>query len=947
LALRSPNILRNSTFKQCTNGAVPDFWAVSVYNRPGWREDHFRIDEESPIPDTQSVRLAVPAEITVSWHTAQCHRPYTFSCYLKSELETHAVTFRLGTQHYIKKEQVLLKDVTVGQEWKRYTFTGAPKRGAWFGPHWDVMILAVISKSKGVLKMAAPQLEWGKRPTPYQPADADVFVAAKIEEQVTFPIAECPRVTEEPKLSSVPAETDLPAGPLVDGFDASPVPEQYRTTFQAYHDDYLLFVIVRCSDPQAGEIKPRAKPIDPEWKILYEDSVWLCVKPDFDDRDYFVFGVTPGGRRCDSADYWFSWDRTEWKVTTEKRKDCWLAKYTVPFHIILQATGGRAIGETMGINARRLRRTRDGSDGGLARQMWFWSPDRAIRLPAAFGKLTGIDTRSVRACRIRDARLAFTGKGQTSAIVEIDHTPRLEEQGELALELVPPNGEVAKSVTSVPLDGRPQTVRVSQIPLEWQDGDWRLVVTVRDRTGRAIGRCTRRVFVPETLRLLDSDLIATIERSYYTDEERTHLLVESQLAKPLKVSVSLAGDDPKSLTKRRVSVPPKGRAVVPVVLKGLPDGRHRLCVTARDRNAREVAQASEVLEKLPPAPEGKPEIKIDRFRHFLLVDGRPVMPIGLFTALETEMDPARFNTVVGGLGKGKAVKEKGMMLQPYMGGWAGVKDVKKTIQQMDTLGNVIAWQFIDEPGPEPEKKVQGIYRQAKELDPYRIAYYLCGEWPNDAYQRGPGGIPMATDVVGISIYPWGMCGSSLYTLGQKWRYGLRTNANLARVFGHLIRKHGWAGYFNLQTYSGGEQFRHNTPEDNRCQVYLGLVHGVRMFSWFMNRPLADNLWNSFRDLKKELDTLTDILGDFSAFEDDRGEIGAAHYSLWQSKGEYYLLLANPSVRPATFRYELPDSVSGRARRSVPLFQGDPKPTPSRRALTVELGPYGSGAYLVR
>ena len=161
-----------------------------------------------------------------------------------------------------------------------------------------------------------------------------------------------------------------------------------------------------------------------------------------------------------------------------------------------------------------------------------------------------------------------------------------------------------------------------------------------------------------------------------------------------------------------------------------------------------------------------------------------------------------------------------------------------------------------------------------------------------------------------------------------------------------MRKHGLAGYFNLQTYNTGESCRQCTPKDNRCQVYLGLVHGMRMFTWFMNRPQSDALWDSFVGLKREMEALTELLGDASAVELDYGENSGVHFSLWQTRGKYCLLLANPSEVPATLSYPVPVNGENAPKAARALFPGDPTPSLSAGRVEVNLGWYGCGAYLL-
>lgn len=254
------------------------------------------------------------------------------------------------------------------------------------------------------------------------------------------------------------------------------------------------------------------------------------------------------------------------------------------------------------------------------------------------------------------------------------------------------------------------------------------------------------------------------------------------------------------------------------------------------------------------------------------------MPIGLFATYDSEIDNRRFNAIVGGFRAGEIARNKSMLFIAFHGR-SGTKNLKAVCEKMDGLGNVIAWQFIDEPGIAAEERDRKLYQKSKRFSPYRPAYFLPGEWTEDTRRRGPSGIPSATDIIGRSDYPWGCSGSSVYTLGQKTFYGLKNVLRDARYMEVIMRKQGLVGYFNFPAYTGGENPRQPTARENRACAYLGLAHGFRMFTWFNNRPSSDQLWDSFRTLKRELDTLTTILADPSALEQAHGELNNLHCSL--------------------------------------------------------------------
>jgi len=279
-ALKSPNLLRNSSFKQCSLAGLPDQWGLT--HRTGdqlwWKDEYLDVCDDAPLPGVKSLRLThLPDKdatfgIRNSWHTIQCHRTLTLSVYLKSDLDAHKVRLQLGGDYAGGPDVVVPQEVVVGKKWKRYSVTGAPKKGCWFGGHWDILVNEIVSLTPGTLWIAAPQLEFGNQATEYRPADADGFRPAEIEKQVAFPSVRSARVTAPPPIEEIDklaAGEENVAGPLVDAADAKPAPADVATCFRVCHDDRNLYVLVRCNDPavtgpdwSSGEVKNKA-----EWGI--------------------------------------------------------------------------------------------------------------------------------------------------------------------------------------------------------------------------------------------------------------------------------------------------------------------------------------------------------------------------------------------------------------------------------------------------------------------------------------------------------------------------------------------------------------------------------------------------------------------------------------------------------------------------------------------------------
>jgi len=957
----------------------PDYWAAIPKVHGGrhsgafdkiWKDEHYQVDDDSPVPGAKSVRMSLRLELRNTQVTAQHVRRYAFSCYLKSDKDDYQASLTIG--HYDKRHPAT--NVTVGKDWKRYHLSGMVYKGTWFAAHWQVICVGVHSKSDGVLWIAAPQLEFGIEPSPYQPADADAFVVAEIEKHVKFPVTKSTVVQgrRPPRIEDVvgPAslQNDL-TGPLVSDHDASAVPQGHLTRFHVLHDEYNLYVYVRCDDPRVtgpdwvtASANTTWKP-NSEWgKILYDNSAILYLKPDFYDEDHFTFGIRPDGERMDTHVFEFTWESADWQAETILRKGYWGARFTVPFYVIMQLTGPKALGETLGVNLRRFETTEEtvtakgirAIDGTLRKSIWFWSPDRFTRLPGAFGKLGGIDTSKVRACRVKDARLALAENGRVDAVVEIDRVPVIDEQAFLRVDLTHAEGEHAARIVPFALDGRAKTMRIKGVTRGWKAGDWRLSVHITDVAARTIGKTARRAYVPETFRLLDNDLVLTLERSYYTSEEQARALLQSRVGRSLDVEVALETGAEKPIAQEPLCLEPKGRAFLTFDLKDLPEGRHKVTVSVskqvtvrRRKQKRLVLSAHDFLHRVKPAPEGTFEVKVDRFRRILLVDGRPMIAMAMGVA-----DPERFHAMYakpnrraaqGGLAR---AIEAGMPVIPWGGGWGNFAGTESFVGLPQEHGaKVLAYMYHDEPGLRHEPKLRAQYEQIRKLDPYRPAFFLPGPMDRESEHRGPAGIHGASDIYCKSGYPWGS-NSTHYTLGQTHYYSLQAWTDVTRRIGTVVREQCIIGGRNLGTWVGNDRYRLSTPQQNRCLVYTGLANGHRFFSWWPGRPQSDVFWNSLIDLRKEMDKLAPILGDSDLLEEDHGERDHVQYALWSGGGKTYLIVANPWVEARTFTYTFPERQQTPAVSVSSISEPAPAPVLRDGQLTLEMEPYDCGVYRV-
>ena len=187
-ASMSSNLLRNSTFRRRTNHSIPDHWDLHHAAALTFKNLHeqYGIDDntESPVPDTKVLRIQnsednffhlmlMPRRLFYTLPDGE----YTFSVYLKAD--RNGMEYKV-TRAWAEGEPVIRK---LTATWERYsaTFRIVDKKS-------DTLEPIMFFPSNGTYYVAAPQLERGKNPSPFQPSiDDDIpeISAASPREQLT------------------------------------------------------------------------------------------------------------------------------------------------------------------------------------------------------------------------------------------------------------------------------------------------------------------------------------------------------------------------------------------------------------------------------------------------------------------------------------------------------------------------------------------------------------------------------------------------------------------------------------------------------------------------------------------------------------------------------------------------------------------------------------------
>jgi hypothetical protein len=367
---------------------------------------------------------------------------------------------------------------------------------------------------------------------------------------------------------------------------------------------------------------------------------------------------------------------------------------------------------------------------------------------------------------------------------------------------------------------------------------------------------------------------AYLDRSYYTDEPAARVLVTAPAGR--RIIAEVRGTNGRVLASAETTAG-AGETPVTLPLRDVPVGRWPVTVTVGDGGpARDGPQAL-TLRKLPPAPDGASEVKIDRANRVLLIGGKPVFPHGIWSG-HLEADWLRlyrdvgFNTVLLWQGPGRdrpadrgladfdRLRALGLWAIPrplaYLKPYGGLRRNEGLVACVDELGReiealrrhpaVLAWYGVDEPPSEGLEPGLRAFRNAvRRADPYHPVY-VSGSTPSRmrAYDLA--------DILGRHAY-WGPMGSAAH----------RTPNRVARVaawtYAHVTEPARRPLFFIVQGEFTSHSRRALTPAERRVTVYLALVHGAKALLYFRGPIYHRATAESMQDLASEIRTLVPAL----------------------------------------------------------------------------------------
>lgn len=229
---------------------------------------------------------------------------------------------------------------------------------------------------------------------------------------------------------------------------------------------------------------------------------------------------------------------------------------------------------------------------------------------------------------------------------------------------------------------------------------------------------------------------------------------------------------------------------------------------------------------------------------------------------------------------------------------------------------LLAWDVIDEPGPgwehEPdwkESNMKELHDACKAADPWRPAFINYYAWkPGYGFY---GGLE-ANDIYSMDCYVLGGWYGERREPYRPFNKAMQIQVKLYEAIRADARRDGKPAHFWLHFYGGGDSYREPSVKENACQTWLALVHGFRMLSYFVYRPMSLDLWQSIEPLREEVTSLAPVFGTPELRGVVRSRNAALHCAAFRYAGSWYLVTVNGTDQAVQASLELSGPPGGSA-----------------------------------
>ena len=404
-------------------------------------------------------------------------------------------------------------------------------------------------------------------------------------------------------------------------------------------------------------------------------------------------------------------------------------------------------------------------------------------------------------------------------------------------------------------------------------------------------------------------LVAYLDRSFYTTEDKAGLYVDAPAGTAVQITLKGAG--------REETLSSSGLAQID--LSALAPGEYPIEVAVDNR------RAGLVLKKLSPKANA---VKIDRVHRIFMVDDKPFVPFAVsghakhlkqqadldftctYAVFHRAFDDEGQKRLRELLDTAESLKMKVIVWysnHEFIDDHAGwERELLEIVETFKDHPAVLAWWVFDEPVSNI-KWLKGLCESVNKADPYHPVFV---NWCD----RGHGWTTDMGDVTGdVNCLDGYYINAYDYTPNQAFEMigGHCTEMTAdARKRGNVVAYingiHGWA-----------TAIREPSPEENRFVTYVSLIRGARMLLYYNWGPPANPaLTESFRPLAGEMQTLAPIVANPEVKEKVSCDNERIDYTAFQAKDGLYIIALNTDENDETATVR----VQGAEGQALVLFE---------------------------
>lgn len=776
------------------------------------------------------------------------------------------------------------------------------------------------------------------------------FVAATLEAAHVLPdvpSVKPPKIDPPPKIDGDLSDECWRAATRVSGFtvfqrithlgsragSGKAVAPSARTDAWMAYDEAGLYVAFHCEEPRPDALVANAETRD--GPVSRDDCVEVFLAPGTSGSWYYHFIVNSKGvyqdqlcrlrpRVLNNA-----WDG-EIAVGASVADDEWRVEMAIPWHNFGEHLGdGRWLVQFC--RARRVAEPEYSS--------WSFANGNFHNVER-FGKMTKpqVDFGRHQGLRLHDVQIPQFGfeRGRFSYAVQgaLENTTGKERSIVMQFMDRPIAGSRAQVEHAATLAPRGSATFDIAVPVEAL-GQRTLAVRVLDADSR------EPIFVtafPEDRFPQIAQVF--LDRNYYTTENCAHAVATTTL--PQGVGGLFLRVASEATGSRRAPIRDTTRTAIAIPLADVPNGTHAVRLTVEDGAGRVIAEDAAELKKLPPAPTGVHEVKVDKDRLVILVDGKPFFPICIYNI------PPEYLKVCADAGFNLTLRWGGERLDRI----ESIEDKRRAVAKyldavhaagMYALEYPTGFEYISYGHPKFDERIERFMAGKLPLilsvsaqHPAVIGYYVLDE-PSEPHREvcrkfisivrehdlyRPSYILFST---GVKHWP------DVYDFAGR-DYYFRHHAPLITVHRVAVKEveratRARVAYWHVPLCEAdssrcrGESWPVTGPEQ-RAQTYLAVIGGVKGMLWWRWPPRFSDNWDMLKQMAGELKRLSPALLEVTPPQKieweprDTAEIVQA--TVKTHRGQTYLITANSIQAPVQVSFRLP---IGWAQRGAVLFEG--------------------------